>query len=60
MTQAARIDGDRFGRLMDATALARTLARLAHEVRERHPGLDGVVLAGIREGGVPIAVALAA
>jgi pyrimidine operon attenuation protein / uracil phosphoribosyltransferase len=60
MTQAARLDGDRHGQLMDAAAMARTLARLAHEVRERHPGLEGVVLAGIREGGVPIALALAA
>ena len=51
--------GDREGRLMDAAALARTLTRLAHEVRERHDGLDGVVVAGIREGGVPIALALA-
>lgn len=47
-------------RLMDAPTLARTIARLAHEVSERHPGLDRLVLAGIREGGVPLAGALAA
>ena len=60
MSVAAVDAGARFGRLMDGEALARTLKRLAHEVRERHPGLDGVVLAGIREGGVPVARALAA
>jgi pyrimidine operon attenuation protein / uracil phosphoribosyltransferase len=56
---ATTFDGDRLGRLMDAPALARTLARLAHEVRERHPALDGVLLAGIRHGGLPVAEALA-
>ena len=56
---AHRPDGH-VGRLMDGEALGRTLRRLAHEVRERHPALEGVVLAGIREGGVPIARALAA
>lgn len=60
MSIAALDTGERFGRLMDAREMARTLKRLAHEVVERHPGLDGVVLAGIREGGVPIARALAA
>ncbi len=51
---------DRADRLMDAATLARTLARLAHEVEERHPGLAGVALAGIRSGGVPVARALGA
>jgi pyrimidine operon attenuation protein/uracil phosphoribosyltransferase len=43
------------GRLMDAPTLARTVTRLAHEVRERHPGLQGVLVVAVRDGGVPIA-----
>lgn len=31
------------------------LARVAAELRERHPALDRVVLVGIRRGGVPLA-----
>jgi pyrimidine operon attenuation protein / uracil phosphoribosyltransferase len=42
-------------RLLDAAALARTVRRLAHEVRERHPGLRGVLLAAVCEGGLPLA-----
>ena len=42
-------------RLLDGAELARTVRRLAHEVRERHPGLPGVVLAAVRDGGVPLA-----
>lgn len=42
-------------RVMDEAALARATVRLAHEVAERHPGLDGAVLAGVRTRGVPIA-----
>ncbi len=42
-------------RLLDAAELDRTIRRLAHEVRERHPGLGGVVLAAVRDGGVPLA-----
>ncbi|HEY6378138.1 MAG TPA: phosphoribosyltransferase family protein [Candidatus Dormibacteraeota bacterium] len=40
-------------RLMDAPTLARTITRLAHEVRERHPDLDGVLVVAVRDGGVP-------
>lgn len=46
-------------RLLDEPALARTLKRLAHEIAERHPRLDGVVLVGIRTRGVPLAHRLA-
>jgi len=42
-------------RLLDAEGLARTTMRLAHEVRERHPGLRGIVLAGVLTRGVPLA-----
>ena len=44
-----------WSRLLDAAELARTVRRLAHEVRERHPGLRGVVLAAVCDGGVPLA-----
>ena len=42
-------------RLLDAQTLARTVRRLAHEVAERHRGLEAVVLAGVRTRGVPLA-----
>ena len=45
--------------LLDAAQVQRTILRLAHEVVERHPGLDGVVLVGIRTRGVPLAQRLA-
>jgi pyrimidine operon attenuation protein/uracil phosphoribosyltransferase len=45
--------------LMDAARLSRTLARMAHEVHERHADLAGVVLVGIRTRGVPLARRLA-
>jgi pyrimidine operon attenuation protein/uracil phosphoribosyltransferase len=41
-------------RLLDSGELTRTVRRLAHEVRERHPGLVGVVLAAVCDGGVPL------
>ena len=41
--------------LLDPGQLQRAVIRLAHEIAERHPGLDGVVLAGIRTRGVPLA-----
>ena len=45
--------------LMDAARLSRTLARMAHEVMERHPDIAGAVLVGIRTRGVPLAQRLA-
>jgi pyrimidine operon attenuation protein / uracil phosphoribosyltransferase len=41
--------------LLDDAAVARTLVRLAHEVHEKHPQLDNVLLAGVRTRGVPLA-----
>ncbi len=41
--------------LLDADALARTLARIAHEIVERNPDLDRVALVGIHTRGVPLA-----
>ncbi len=45
--------------LLDEAAMARTLLRLAHEVLERHPSLDGVLLAGVRTRGLPLAMRVA-
>lgn len=46
-------------RLFDEDALQRVLLRLAHELIERHPALEGLVLAGIKTRGVPLAARLA-
>jgi pyrimidine operon attenuation protein/uracil phosphoribosyltransferase len=45
---------------MDADRMARTLMRIAHEILERHRGVEGLALVGIRARGVPIAARLAA
>jgi len=45
--------------LMEADRVARTLARMAHEIVERHPSLDGLVLVGVQTRGVPLARRLA-
>ena len=45
--------------LMSATEIDRTLQRLAHEIVERTPDLDRLVLVGIRRRGVPLAERLA-
>jgi pyrimidine operon attenuation protein/uracil phosphoribosyltransferase len=45
--------------LMSATEIDRTLMRLAHEIVERHNGVEGLVLVGIRRRGVPLAERLA-
>jgi len=45
--------------LMDGERLARTLARMAHEILERHPDMSRVVLVGVRTRGVPLARRLA-
>ncbi|MFI5285694.1 MAG: bifunctional pyr operon transcriptional regulator/uracil phosphoribosyltransferase PyrR [Candidatus Dormibacteria bacterium] len=41
--------------LLDGVALQRITMRLAHEIAERHPALDRVVLVGIPTRGVPLA-----
>jgi pyrimidine operon attenuation protein/uracil phosphoribosyltransferase len=46
--------------VMDTDRMARTLMRIAHEILERHRGLEGLALVGIRARGVPIAARLAA
>ncbi len=45
--------------LLDADALGRTLARIAHEIIEGNPELDEVALVGIQTRGVPLAHRLA-
>jgi pyrimidine operon attenuation protein/uracil phosphoribosyltransferase len=44
---------------MDAAAIDRALRRIAHEIIERNPDLDSVILAGIPSRGVVIARRLA-
>jgi pyrimidine operon attenuation protein/uracil phosphoribosyltransferase len=41
--------------LLDADALSRTLARIAHEIVERNPDLERVALVGIHTRGVSLA-----
>lgn len=43
------------GNIMDESAIDRALTRIAHEILEKHGGVDGVVLVGIRTRGVPLA-----
>jgi pyrimidine operon attenuation protein / uracil phosphoribosyltransferase len=45
--------------LLDAEALSRTLSRIAHEIIEANPSLDGIALVGIQTRGVPLAQRLA-
>jgi pyrimidine operon attenuation protein / uracil phosphoribosyltransferase len=40
---------------LEGEAFQRTLQRLAHEIAERNPGVDGLVLAGIQRGGAHMA-----
>jgi pyrimidine operon attenuation protein/uracil phosphoribosyltransferase len=44
---------------MDAAAIDRALRRIAHEIIERNPDLDSIILAGIPSRGVVIARRLA-
>lgn len=45
--------------VLDAPRMARTLARIAHEIVERNRGTDELAFVGIRTRGVPIAKRLA-
>lgn len=53
MSQLASLAGH--PQLLDGAQLHRTVVRLAHEIAERHPSLDGALLAGVRTRGVPLA-----
>ncbi len=46
--------------ILDAAAIDRALRRIAHEIIERNPDLDKIVLAGIPSRGVQVAQKLAA
>ncbi len=50
---------DESPQLLDAGAVQRVTVRLAHEIAERHPALENVVLVGIPTRGVPLARAVA-
>jgi pyrimidine operon attenuation protein/uracil phosphoribosyltransferase len=45
--------------LMDRDRLSRTLARMAHEILERHPDMASTLLVGVQTRGVPLARRLA-
>ena len=45
--------------IMDAQHMDRALTRIAHEIIERNPHLEDVVLVGIHRRGVPLAQTLA-
>ena len=45
--------------VLDADRIARTLARIAHEILERNRGVEELALVGIRTRGVPLAKRLA-
>lgn len=42
-------------KLMDETAVERTLVRIAHQIIEKNDGVDGLCLVGIKTRGVPLA-----
>jgi len=46
--------------VMDGDRIARTLARIAHEILERNRGVEDLAFIGIRARGVPLAERLAA
>ncbi len=46
--------------ILDADGVRRALTRIAHEILERHQGAEGLLLAGLRRRGVPLAERLAA
>lgn len=45
--------------VMQAEEMQRALVRIAHEILERNQGAEGLVLAGIRRRGVPLAKRIA-
>ena len=58
MTQVERA-GDPRALVLDGPGVSRVMSRIAHEITERHPDdLERIVIAGIREGGVAVALSL--
>src|SRR5690242_18530871 len=41
--------------LLDVESVTRGLRRVAGEILERHRGTEGLVLVGVRRGGIPVA-----
>jgi len=54
-----RTDSDKSILVMDATAIQRALRRIAHEIIERNPDLNQIILAGIPSRGNEIACRIA-
>lgn len=52
MTQPTTL---RDSRVLDAEGINRALTRIAHEITERNPSLDDVVIVGMQSGGVWVA-----
>lgn len=52
--------GTILGIIMDEATIERALTRMAHEILEKHKGVEGLALVGIRSRGVPLAQRLAA
>ena len=48
------------GVIMDEATMDRALTRMAHEILEKHKGIDKLALVGIRSRGVPLAQRLGA
>lgn len=46
--------------LLDQTAIRKAVSRIAHEIIERNPGLDDLMLVGIRSRGIHLAHRIAA
>src|SRR2546426_5444713 len=53
-------DGTVAGTVMDETTMDRALTRMAHEILEKHKGIERLALVGIRSRGVPLAQRLGA
>lgn len=60
MAETGGDQGRRSKILLDQDQIARTLARMTHEIAEQAPDLGGLVLVGIQQGGVELAARLAA
>lgn len=52
-------NGGKNGRVMDAEAIRRAITRIAHEIIERHKGIEQLALVGIRTRGAILAQRLA-
>lgn len=51
--------GDALTVILDGMGVKRALTRVAHEILERNKGVEGIVLVGIRTGGVHLAYEIA-